>query len=210
VQAGDVRLTDTRADEAERGITIKSTGISLYYEMSEEALKGFNGEKDGMEYIINLIDSPGHVDFSSEVTAALRITDGALVVVDCIEGVSVQTETVLRQALGERIKPVLTVNKLDRCFLELQQEGEEAYNNYKNAIENANVTVATFQDDAMGDVAMYPEKVWPLPSMQGFWLTLASVLIISMLQCGYSKGDSIATWLIFSVHVRGRLHSSRS
>lgn len=154
-----MRLTDTRADEAERGITIKSTGISLYYDMSEESLKLFKGEKDGNEFIINLIDSPGHVDFSSEVTAALRITDGALVVVDCIEGVSVQTETVMRQALGERIKPVLTVNKLDRCFLELQQDGEEAYNNFKNAIENANVTIATFQDDAMGDVAMYPEKV---------------------------------------------------
>ena len=159
LQAGDVRLTDTRADEAERGITIKSTGISLYYNMTEEAMSAFKGDKDGDEFIINLIDSPGHVDFSSEVTAALRITDGALVVVDCIEGVSVQTETVLRQALGERIKPVLTVNKLDRCFLELQQDGEEAYNNYKNAIENANVTVATFQDDAMGDCAMYPEKV---------------------------------------------------
>ena len=158
--AGDTRLTDTRADEAERGITIKSTGISLYYDMSVEDLSDENMPKDseGREFLINLIDSPGHVDFSAEVTAALRITDGALVVVDCIDGVSVQTETVLRQALTERIKPVLTINKLDRGFLELQLDPESMYTQFVKHVENVNVIISTYKDESMGDLQVYPEK----------------------------------------------------
>jgi len=170
--AGNARFTDTRADEQERCITIKSTGISLYFEYdiaagtvkkSLEEIEADSKAKmakkdDGDEveepalkigkdsYLINLIDSPGHVDFSSEVTAALRITDGALVVVDCVEGVAVQTETVLRQALAERVKPVVMCNKLDRVLLELNMDPEECYMNLTRVIEDVNVLINTYAD----------------------------------------------------------------
>jgi elongation factor 2 len=112
----------------------------------------------GNEFLINLIDSPGHVDFSSEVTAALRVTDGALVVVDCVEGVCVQTETVLRQALTERIKPVVIINKVDRALLELQVDKEALFQSFQRTIENVNVIVSTYHDAALGDVQVYPDK----------------------------------------------------
>mmetsp|Transcript_5129 Transcript_5129/g.9437 ORF Transcript_5129/g.9437 Transcript_5129/m.9437 type:complete len:902 (-) Transcript_5129:250-2955(-) len=203
-KAGDTRFMDTREDEQDRTITIKSTGVSLHfsldkkkfvtrqkeikrYELVEanpkkkdreteeykekvaavkayvppECAASFTEKKTGEEkipFLINLIDSPGHVDFSSEVTAALRVTDGALVVVDCIEGVCVQTETVLRQAIAERIRPVLWVNKLDRIFLELHMPAEEAYQSFSRAIESANVIIANYQDDLLGEISVVPEK----------------------------------------------------
>lgn len=103
--------------------------------------------------MINLIDSPGHVDFSSEVTAALRVTDGALVVVDYVEGVCVQTETVLRQALAEKIKPVLMVNKIDRGILELEAEGEDMYQQFLRVIESVNVIISTYENAQEADEA---------------------------------------------------------
>jgi len=153
-KAGETRATDTRKDEQDRCITIKSTAISMYFDMAEKDLEFVKQTKakkaDGSletGYLINLIDSPGHVDFSSEVTAALRVTDGALVVVDCVSGVCVQTETVLRQAIAERIRPVLFMNKMDRALLELQLEQEELYQTFQRIVENVNVIVATYADD---------------------------------------------------------------
>jgi elongation factor 2 len=198
-KAGDQRFMDTRPDEQERTITIKSTAVSLHFALKtrdlntldmrrqaeDEAKKAAKAaEKAGkkvkkakkkkqgateteeekaalektQDFLINLIDSPGHVDFSSEVTAALRVTDGALVVVDCVEGVCVQTETVLRQAIAERIKPVLFVNKLDRVILELQMEPEDCYQMFSRSIESVNVVIATYNDDLLGDVQVYPEQ----------------------------------------------------
>ncbi|KAG0286878.1 Elongation factor 2, partial [Dissophora globulifera] len=92
------------------------------------------------------------------VTAALRVTDGALVVVDCVDGVCVQTETVLRQALGERIKPVVVINKVDRALLELQVTKEDLYQSFSRTIESVNVIIATYNDKVLGDVQVYPEQ----------------------------------------------------
>ncbi|NP_001038637.1 elongation factor 2a.2 [Danio rerio] len=157
--AGETRFMDTRRDEQERCITIKSTAISIFYELADKDLAFIKECKDGSGFLLNLIDSPGHVDFSSEVTAALRITDGALLVVDCVSGVCLQTETVLRQAIGERIKPVLMINKMDRALLELQLVPEELYQIFQRIVEKVNVTISTYAEDEkgpMGNVMIDP------------------------------------------------------
>lgn len=133
-----------------------SSAISLFYELAEKDYNYILQEKEEStrQFLINLIDSPGHVDFSSEVTAALRVTDGALVVVDCVSGVCVQTETVLRQAIAERIKPILFMNKMDRALLELQLEQEDLFQTFQRIVESVNVIIATYSDETgpMGDI----------------------------------------------------------
>ncbi|CAF1430228.1 unnamed protein product, partial [Didymodactylos carnosus] len=161
-KAGEMRFTDTRKDEQERCFTIKSTAISLYYELPAKDLAFIKQERepDQAHFLINLIDSPGHVDFSSEVTAALRVTDGALVVVDCVSGVCIQTEIVLKQALAERIKPILFMNKMDRALLELQFQQEDLYQTFQRIVENVNVIIATHGEDGgpMGEIRVDPTK----------------------------------------------------
>ncbi|XP_034536573.1 elongation factor-like GTPase 1 [Notolabrus celidotus] len=129
--AGKLRYLDSREDEQIRGITMKSSAISLHFG---------NGDQD---YLLNLIDSPGHVDFSSEVSTAVRLCDGAIVVVDAVEGVCPQTQVVLRQAWLENIKPVLVINKIDRLIMELKLTSQEAYGHLQKILEQVNAVTGT-------------------------------------------------------------------
>ncbi|XP_023178615.2 elongation factor-like GTPase 1 [Drosophila hydei] len=137
--AGKLRYMDSRQDEQERGITMKSSSISLYYQD--------NCNKD---YLINLIDSPGHVDFSSEVSTAVRLCDGAIVVVDVVEGVGPQTRACLKQIYEEQLKPVLLLNKLDRLILEKQMTPLDAYFHLTQVLEQVNAVLGSiFASDVL-------------------------------------------------------------
>lgn len=113
--AGKLRYLDSRPDEQLRGITMKSSLITLHHVWNEE------------DYLVNLIDSPGHVDFASEVSTAVRLCDGAVVVVDVVEGVCPQTRGALSMSFVEGLKPVLVLNKIDRLITEMQLSPLDAY-----------------------------------------------------------------------------------
>jgi elongation factor 2 len=124
--AGAQRWTDFDIQEQERGITIKSANLSL----------SFNFE--GKDHLINLIDTPGHVDFGFHVVRAMRAVDGICLVVDAVEGVMPQTETNLRQALKERAKPVLFINKIDRLINELKLDSNGMQQRFLKIISQVN------------------------------------------------------------------------
>lgn len=128
--AGKARTLDFHDDEAERGITIDSASVSMVHSVK------------GQDYLINLIDTPGHVDFGGDVTRAMRAVDGAIVLSCASEGIMPQTETVLRQALKERVRPILFINKVDRLIREVKLTPEEMQKRFIGIIDSVNKLIA--------------------------------------------------------------------
>jgi elongation factor 2 len=138
--AGKARVLDYLEEEQRRGITIKAANISLLYD--------FNGS----QYVVNLIDTPGHVDFTGRVTRALRIIDGAIVLVDAVEEIMAQTEVVVKQALNERVKPVLFINKIDRLIKDLKLSAEKIQEKISRIIRDFNNLIEIYGEKPFKDM----------------------------------------------------------
>lgn len=125
-----VRFTDTLFAEQERGISIKSSPLSIVYQNLRSK-----------SYLLNIMDTPGHVNFSDEVTAALRLCDGVVLVVDAVEGVLLNTARLLHHAIKENMTITLCINKIDRLILELRLPPNDAYHKLKRIIDEVNVLI---------------------------------------------------------------------
>ncbi|MHC1626839.1 MAG: elongation factor EF-2 [Methanoculleaceae archaeon] len=146
--AGKQLFMDSDEEEQARGITIDASNVSMVHEY------------EGEEYLINMIDTPGHVDFGGDVTRAMRAVDGAVVVVDAVEGAMPQTETVLRQALKEGVRPVLFINKVDRLINELKVDATEMQIRLGRVIDKVNRLIKGMNEE------MY-RKGWRLDAANG-------------------------------------------
>lgn len=129
--AGRLRFMDYLDEEQRRAITMKSSSIALRYK----------------HHSINLIDSPGHMDFCSEVSTAARLSDGALILVDAVEGVHIQTHAVLRQCWIEKLSPCLVLNKIDRLICELRLSPLEAYTRLLRIVHEVNGIVSGYKSE---------------------------------------------------------------
>ncbi|WKX88079.1 hypothetical protein Q1695_008027 [Nippostrongylus brasiliensis] len=168
--AGKLRFLDNREDEQTRGITMKASGISLLYG----------------PMLVNLMDSPGHVDFSSEVTSALLLSDIALLLVDVVEGVCSQTQALLRQAISNGQTVILVLNKIDRLRVELKMEAVEAYTHIVRLLEAVNSCVSqVIQGLALENDSS--EKIEEMESALSFNPTKGNVIFSSAIH-GYAFG----------------------
>src|SRR3989338_3074986 len=146
--AGKQLSLDFHEDEKERGITIDAANVSMVHKLGTR------------EYLINLIDTPGHVDFGGDVTRAMRACDGAIVLVCAVEGIMPQTETVLKQALRERVKPILFINKVDRLIKEVKLTPEAMQQRFIKIITEVNRLIKSIAPDE------YKEK-WQVNVQEG-------------------------------------------
>jgi ribosome assembly protein 1 len=137
---------------------MESSAISLFFSMLRRSAPDASPEPK--EYLINLIDSPGHIDFSSEVSTASRLCDGAVVLVDAVEGVCSQTVTVLRQTWTEKLKPLLVINKMDRLVTELKMTPAEAFVHLSKLLEQVNAVLGSFfQGERMEEDLNWRERM---------------------------------------------------
>ncbi|MEC7711281.1 MAG: elongation factor EF-2 [Thermoproteota archaeon] len=146
--AGNALAMDSMKAEQERGITIVQANVTLHY------------QEDDKDYVINMIDTPGHVDFSGRVIRSLRAIDGAVVVCDAVEGIMTQTETVTRMSLEERVRPVLYINKIDRLIKELRLTPEKMQETLASVVANFNELIDTYAEEE------YKEK-WKVSIQDG-------------------------------------------
>ncbi len=146
--AGKSRVLDFDEQEAARGITINAASASMVHAI------------EGTDYLINLIDTPGHVDFGGDVTRAMRAVDGCFILTCAVEGAMPQTETVVRQALKEKVKPVLFINKVDRLINELQVTPEDMMARFEEQITRVNKLIKQFAPDEY-------KKEWQVSVMDG-------------------------------------------
>ncbi|MEK6943948.1 MAG: GTP-binding protein, partial [Thermoproteota archaeon] len=132
--AGQALALDSMKLEQERQMTIVQANITLLFKQGEK------------EFVINMIDTPGHIDFTGRVTRSLRAIDGAVVVSDSVEGIMTQTETVTRQALEERVRPVLYINKIDRLIKELRLTPDKMQEWLAEIISDFNSLIDTYAE----------------------------------------------------------------
>ncbi len=132
---GKTMLTWFDEQERTRQLTIYGANVSMAHEY------------EGQDYLINLVDTPGHVDFGGDVTRAMRAVDGTIVLVDPVEGIMPQTETVFRQALRERVKPVLFINKTDRLIRELKMTPQQMLQRFEEVIRDVNILIQKYAED---------------------------------------------------------------
>jgi len=164
---GGRRYTDTRVDEQKRGLSIKAMPVTLLLQAPSEK-----------HYVFNLMDTPGHVNFSDEVSASLRLADGALLVVDAVEGVCSTTEGLIRHLVTERIPIVLCVNKLDRLILELKLPPQDAYFKLRQVIEEVNTALQAASGGAHKRLTPEEGSVIFASSQQDWSFTLESFAAI--------------------------------